>query len=272
MKRIKSQLQWWWKLLCIFFSMNVRSTISYYRWSFLWAYVAHVLGYVNSYIIIWASMRAFDGILNWSMQDVMFIYSLDLFSYSLANMFVQPFWDMDGLVGKGKLDDFLVRPLPPLLHLMMRNVQFAYIAHISVSIVAFIGILKISNMAWTPLQFFQLVITLIGAFLLQCSFGIMPACAAFRWIQADNFASFIRWDVREFIKYPIIIYPIWLRFGLSFIIPVAFVNYYPSIALLSKGGGLMSYGPYYTLLLGVFLFAVTLYIWKKSLQRYSSSG
>jgi len=270
--RLISQMRWLGKLVGLFFSMNMRSTINYYRWSFVWVYIAHVLGYINSYIIIWGSMRSFDGIGAWSMQDVMFLYTFDLLSYSLANMFAQPFWNWDELVGKGKLDDYLIRPMSPLLHVVLRDIQFGYIAHISVSIGAFALLLHYTNALWGGMMFAQFGIALIGAFLIQVSFGILPSCIGFRWIRADQLASLVRWDSRNFIQYPIVIYPAWLRFVLSSIIPIAFVNYYPSLTLLQKDSPIGMYGPLCTLAIGVTLLVLTLVVWKKSLRRYSSSG
>lgn len=265
------KIRWWFKLGWLFFTMNIRSTISYYRWSFVGVYIAHVLGYVNSYIIIWASMRSFKGLLGWNMRDVVFIYSIDLLSYALANMFVQPFWRMNELVGQGKLDDYLVRPVHSLIHIMLRHIEFGYLAHISVAITAMGVVITLSGIAWTIHNIIALVVTLIGAFFLQCTFGILPSCSTFFTIQSDQLAGMIRWGGREFIKYPIIIYPAGIRYLISFIIPFAFVNYYPVLSLLDKAKGIWVYGPLMSLGLGIFLFSITVVVWNWSIKHYSSS-
>ena len=265
-------MRWYATLARLFFKMNVKSTASYYGWSFVGVYVAHVLGYITSYVTIWASMRSFGGVMGWSMQDVMFLYSLDLFSYALANMFVQPFWRMNELVGQGKLDGFLLRPMNSFVHIVLNHIEFGYLAHISVALAAIIVTLVLSPVAFTALSLLALLTTLAGAFLIQCALGVMPACMAFWVIESSQFASLIRFGSRDFVQYPIVIYPTAIRFIISFIVPVAFVNYYPSLMLLGKAEGLWHLAPLYTLGIGLLLAFATLRLWHFSVRRYSSSG
>jgi len=267
-----SNFKYYGTLAKMFFKMNLKSSASYYGWSFVGVYVAHVLGYIASYITIWGAMRSFDSLLGWSLAAVMFIYSIDLFSYSLAQMFVQVFWRMDDLVGKGELDNYLLRPVDSFVHLFLHHIEFGYLAHITVALAALIFAIVASPVAWTGTLVVALIITLIAATLLQIVFGSLPACAAFWFINSQNFTGLIRWGTRTFIQYPIIIYPAAIRFFISFIIPIAFVNYYPSLVMLGKAEGIWIWGPVIALVLGVGLMVVTLFTWRFSVRRYSSSG
>ena len=265
-------IRYYFTLAKMFFFMNLKSSASYYGWSFLGVYIAHVLGYIASYITIWGAMRSFDGLMGWSMSAVMFIYSIDLFSYALAQMFVQVFWRTDELIGRGRLDDFLLRPVDSFAHLVLHKVEFGYLAHISVALAALIFAIFISPVAWTGIMVFALVITLIAATLLQIVFGSLPACAAFWFINSENFTAFVRWGSRTFIQYPIIIYPAAIRFFISFIIPMAFVNYYPSLVMLGKAEGIWIYGPLISLAIAIILMIVTVRTWHFCVRHYSSSG
>ncbi len=265
----------WWARLCgIFFRMGFQSTVSYFRWSFISVYISHVVGYLGSYIVIWTGMRMFDGVNGWGVYEVMFLYSVDLLSYSFSQVFLQPFWDMDDLVVSGGLDQYLLRPINPLFHLLARHIAFGYIAHISLGIGVVFFVLSKLGIVWGILQWVQFLITIVGATMIQAGISIIPSCAAFWLNRADQLSSLMRWDLREYIRYPVSIYPKLLRSFLTVVVPFAFVNYYPSLSLIKSDGltALIHLASWATPLIGLILIIISYRVWLAGLRRYNSSG
>lgn len=75
-------------------------------------------------------------------------------------------------------------------------------------------------------------------------------------------------------NYPVDIFGTWFRVVVTGLIPVAFMNYYPSIKLLGKEEQLNHgfYLVYASLIIAAALLLLASFIWKKALSRYSSSG
>jgi ABC-2 type transport system permease protein len=75
------------------------------------------------------------------------------------------------------------------------------------------------------------------------------------------------------IAYPVSIYGTGVRFLLTFVVPVAFINYYPAGLFLNR--------PEYTEVrslvviapvVGLGLFALAVALWRRGLAAYSSAG
>lgn len=269
-----SKISWWVGLCSIYARMSFQSMISYYRWSFISFYTAHVLAYFGIYAVIWTTMRMFRQINGWGLYEVAFLYTFNLLSYSLAQVFLQGFWDMDELIVRGGLDQYLIRPVNPFVLLIARHLQFGYIAHISLGFAALVFIIKNLHLIWGFSTLFLFIISISGAILIQAGMTIIPSCAAFWFTRAGQLAGFFIWDIREFISYPISIYPKIARVIFTMVIPIAFINYYPSYCLLGRNGTVLPVKalPFLTLAIGLIMALLSYLVWCAGLKRYSGSG
>jgi ABC-2 type transport system permease protein len=70
-------------------------------------------------------------------------------------------------------------------------------------------------------------------------------------------------------RWPVSLYPGWLRYGLTFIVPVAFATTVPAEALTGRL-------TWMTLVIAVgiaaFLFVVSRFVWRVGLRRYSGTS
>jgi len=79
---------------------------------------------------------------------------------------------------------------------------------------------------------------------------------------------------RQFVEYPITIYSRWIQVLLSFVLPFAFLNFFPAAAVLGQEG--LSPFPdlisWLSPLIGAGLLALGIFLWNRSLSRYQSTG
>lgn len=266
---MKRNLKWWLDLSWLCLKMRSSSMISYNRWSFLSLFFAQILSYFGSFVTIWATMRVFNSVNGWSIYEVVFLYSLDLLAYACSQAFVIPLWHMDDLVLRGGLDDYLIRPLNPLYHIIARGFNFGYLAHITIGMAAVLFSYGRLGLSWGAGQWWLLGVAVIGASLIQAALTIIPASMSFWWTR-EELSGLIRWGLRSFIRYPISIYPILVRVVLTFIVPLAFVNYFPAQSLLGKSALIL--WPSVTLAIGLVLIILSGAVWRAGLRRYASSG
>jgi ABC-2 type transport system permease protein len=81
--------------------------------------------------------------------------------------------------------------------------------------------------------------------------------------------------IRTFIDFPLSSFNVFLQVFFTFLMPYAFVSFYPSIYFLNKGNEQMLFTPlfqYSTPLVGVIVFACGVLFWYKGLKRYSGVG
>ena len=264
-------LKWYLKLCFIFLKMSAKSMISYYRWSYLAIYVSHIFQYLSVYIVIWATMQMFNMLDGFGINEIVFLYSLDLLSYSIAQFIFQRFWWIDESISDGTFDEYLIRPVSPFLLFIGKNAHFGYLGHITVSMVVLM--VSITQMG-ISINFVLLLIMIAGAVMIQSAITIIPACLAFVFIKADQLSSMFRIEVRQYIMYPITIYPGFVKVALTVIVPMAFINYYPAVYLLGKEANILFYDyiPVMVVFVGLLSVGISAAFWKFGLKSYKSSG
>lgn len=96
------------------------------------------------------------------------------------------------------------------------------------------------------------------------------AAATCFWIQGSGYVMVILFRFKDFAKYPATIFHGFFKFVFTFIIPVAFIAYYPSMALLAPDDI-----PLLTILapfIGILFFYLSYKFWMLGVRRYDFTG
>ena len=100
------------------------------------------------------------------------------------------------------------------------------------------------------------------------SFWLILATLSFWFVRVENILVIFQ-SVYEAGRWPVSLYPAWLRFGLTFLVPVAFAVTVPAEALtgrLTWQTGLLAVG------LAAALLVVSRAFWKVGLRNYSGAS
>ena len=265
-----------WIRLCFLLSaMKIKSEMNYYRSSYFFGVLVHIMGYFSQYVVIWVILKKFQYINGWNLFEVIFLYSLNLLSYSIAQVFVAgTFWDLDTKMLNGELDEVMIRPMDPLFLLISKNIITMYISHITLSIYFLYFSAQHLSIAWTASNIMWLSTVLIGAILIQASITVIVSCTAFWTVKSRNLVGLCIWEIRGFVQYPLSIYNYFIQAIFTFVIPYAFVNFYPVYYLFDKREP-VAFNirfQYSTIMVGIIMVFIARAIWKKGIQRYQSIG
>ncbi len=119
--------------------------------------------------------------------------------------------------------------------------------------------------AWQALSFG--VMTLAGLVIIY-SFWLMLATLSFWFVRVENILVIFQ-SMYEAGRWPISLYPGWLRFALTFIVPVAFATTIPAEALTGRLTPQTLVGG---LALAAALAAVSRLFWRLGLRKYSGAS
>ena len=100
------------------------------------------------------------------------------------------------------------------------------------------------------------------------SFWLILATLSFWFVRVENILEIFR-SMYEAGRWPVSLYPGWLRFILSFVVPVAFVTTVPAEALT---GRLTPNTLLLAAVLAVVLFVASRFFWKIGLRQYSGAS
>lgn len=242
--------------------------------SAFWAgVVGQWLGYGATFATLYIMVNTFDVLAGWNADEMIFMYAVNLLSYAIAaTFFYNPATTLSTKIRTGEFDGALTKPVHPFLHEFYTGFNFGYVSHISLSLAAMIMASVNVGFSWSPLAVLTFLAMLFGAILVQAAFLIAVSSASFFLIHENPFFE-LSYTIQKFTQYPIAIYPLFLQIVLTFVLPVAFMNFYPASAILGKdSGAFASVLSRWTPLTGLILFALSVLLWNWALSKYQSAG
>lgn len=118
-----------------------------------------------------------------------------------------------------------------------------------------------------------LALIVLGGSLIQSAIIIFFGSLSIKYVRANNLMDIFIYQIRGFIEYPVSIYPIPIQLFITFIVPYAFVNYYPSVYLTGRVSGITGFlfviSP---AVIGVLLFWLAYRFFHKMLGEYTGAG
>jgi ABC-2 type transport system permease protein len=264
------------KKFAVFIEMikvNIQGRMEY-RAEFLSMFAAQFLAYSFEFLMIWIMISKFKTIGAWRPFEVMFIYSINLFSYALAGtFFYSTHYRLPGMIQNGDFDEVLLRPLNPFSYLMARNFNFGYISHIILSTVTMVICFVKLEISLTIVGCLFLIITLLAGTLIQSAMFIYVTVPSFWMIRSNSLRGFLGL-FRYYVQYPLSIYNKTTQVLLTLIVPYGFISFYPAQFFLKKND-FMIFHPIFQFLspvVGLIMFIGSYKLWSTGIKNYTSTG
>lgn len=249
--------------------------IAEYRKAFLIGGIAQFVGYGVEFYLLWLMLEHFGSIHEWESYEVLLLYSFNLFTYALAAFFFfNPVFQLSRMIKDGTFDEVLTKPLNSLLYLVCRETNSAYFIHMGLAILIMVVALTNLTISLSISAILFLILVLIGGALIQGGLMLSIAVSAFWSVENNGLLTILFGKARNFIKYPISIYSEALQFLLTFILPFAFINFFPVQFFLDKNDFTIFHPIFQFLTPAVGLVCITIAyrLWKIGVNNYQSSG
>lgn len=240
-----------------------------YRVNFFVQLGQSIVGLATGLIGLWLVFSHTEELNGWSQPELLVVMGVFMMMNGVIQAYIQP--NMTRLLGEiqeGTLDFALTKPADAQVLASVREFRLWSLADVMVGfIVLGVGISQYQGMVglWQALGF--MIALLMGGVLIYC-FWLMITTTAFWVIRIDQIVNLFE-GIYAAGRWPVSIYPNWLRLSLTFLVPVAFAVTVPASALLNRLD--------VTTLLGtagltlVFLIVARLY-WRLGLRNYSGAS
>ncbi len=205
----------------------------------------------------------------WSRPELLAVMGVHILMGGVIRTTIQP--NMERLLGDvqdGTLDYVLAKPADAQVLVSVRELRiwqtvdiltgFAVLVIAVVQMQASIGLLQALAFA---------VALMLGGLMIY-SFWLMLTTGAFWVVRMEHIIELFQ-GVYQAGRWPVTVYPDWLRTGLTFLVPVAFAVTVPAQALTQRLT-LETLG--YAALLAAALLAAARVIWRTGLRRYSGAS
>ena len=210
-----------------------------------------------------------DSLSGWSRPELLAVMGIHILMGGLIKTTIQP--NMERLMGdvqQGTLDYTLTRPADSQVLVSVREVRIWQVVDILMGlIVLLVALVQIQHRVglWQALGFG--IALFMGGLMIYC-FWLMLTTGAFWVVRMDQIVELFQ-GVYQAGRWPVGIYPLWLRTGLTFLVPVAFAVTVPAEALTGRLTWQTMVG---AAALTAFLFVLARWVWKTGLRNYTGAS
>jgi ABC-2 type transport system permease protein len=170
----------------------------------------------------------------WNVHEVAFLYGLSSVSFALTDMVIGHLDLFPQLIRTGNFDIVLVRPRSTLLQIFGSDFAVRRFAK-AVQGGAVLGYaIWTLSVHWTVSRVLFLLLSIPVGMVIFGSIWVIGACIAFWTTDGGEFTNAFTYGGTFLAQYPIDIYSAWLRRFLAYIVPLAFVCYFPALFILDK--------------------------------------
>lgn len=226
-------------------------------------------------IVIYFTLIKFDSLSGWNIYEMLFLFSLLFLTYGIMIVFFTGLRDFGQTVRSGNFDRFILRPRGLLFQIIFVNSDwFAAIGHGGLGVVLFLLSARKVGIHWNPGTICYYLLAIGGGVLIQGAIFLFLASLNIYLLETSSIKNLLYWNMRKFAGYPISIFHKAIQILMIYIVPFAFVNYFPSQYLLRKED--MQQYPdiflYLTPAVGIGMYLLSYLFWRYSIRFYKSSG
>lgn len=210
----------------------------------------------------------------WSVAEVALLYGIACLAFALTDLAVGHLDLFPQTIRDGTFDLVLVRPRPTLFMVLTADFQVRRLGRIAQAVLVLAYALASLQIAWSAERVLVLLGAIVTGVLIFIAIWVTFICIAFWTVEAREVANAFTYGGVTLAQYPIDIYDGWLRTLLAYVVPVAFVAYYPALFILGKPDplGFPSWLSFISPLVAAAAAAAAVTVWGRAVRHYRSAG
>jgi ABC-2 type transport system permease protein len=213
-------------------------------------------------------------IAGWSLWEVALLYALAETSFAGAELVCSGLDDFQLRIAQGTFDRVLTRPLGAFFQVLAEDLALRRIGRVSQGLVVLALALGNLSLAWSPQKVAMLVVALASGIAIFFSIFVLAAVFCFWTVEGKEATHVFSYGGVTLVEYPMDIYADWVRRFATFVLPLGFVSYYPTLYLLDRPDplGLPDWTRVLSPLAALVLAVVAGRAWHLGVRRYQSTG
>jgi len=240
-----------------------------YRVNFFIQLLQSFIALATGLIGLWLVFNHTTTLAGWTQPELLAVMGVYILVNGIIQAGIQP--NMQRLMNEiqdGTLDFALTKPVDGQILVSIREFRFWQLTDVLVGLVVLVIAVFRLQEQFAPLQALAFTCALLlGGIMIYC-FWLMLTTTAFWLIRVWELVNLFQ-GLYAAGRWPISIYPNWLRFGLTFLVPVAFAVTVPAQALTNRLTMMTLPG---ALGLTIVLMILARLIWRLGVRGYSGAS
>jgi ABC-2 type transport system permease protein len=224
------------------------------------------------FVGIWVLFQNVDDLGGFDLHEVAFLYGGTGISFAVADLFAGRVERLGQTIRLGRLDQMLVRPVPLLVQVCADEFALRRVSRIAQAGLVF-GWAS-TYVDWTASRVLITVLMLVAATVIFVALFVALACIQFWTIDSAEVANAFTYGGNTVTSYPLTVFPSEVLKAMTFVLPLAFVNWYPSLHVLGREDplGYPEWTQWLSPVVAVLFTAVALLAWRAGVRSYQSTG
>jgi len=222
-------------LLLVFFRTSLQRDAAYRADFFLRAFTA-TLQMCGELLALWTIFANTTALRGWSPPQVIVLLGVYRVMIGLIGMVIAP--NMRLImedIRSGTLDFVLAKPIDSQFYVSFRNFVIWRANDIALGLLLVLGGVIALGRLDEPGRALPFLLMIGAGATIIYSLWLMLATSVFWFVRVNNI-EMVFWNAFEASRYPIDIYRPWVRWALTFILPLAFITTFPAGVLTGHVG------------------------------------
>jgi ABC-2 type transport system permease protein len=207
---------------------------AHYRASFLLQAISQFAVTFADLLTILLVFQRFPSIAGWTMGEVAFLYGLGAIAFGISDLACGGFDSLSQMIRLGTFDRVLTRPVGTFTQVLASDLQIRRLGRIAQGIVALGLALSWIQIDWTPAKILVTLSALVSGTVIFCAIWVIGAAITFWTVETSEVTNVFTYGGSELVSWPLPIYAEGLRRFFTFVVPLAFVTYLPSLYILDR--------------------------------------
>jgi ABC-2 type transport system permease protein len=254
-------------------SARVRSQLEY-RVSAALQLVAAGLLAAADFVAIAVIFANVPSLGSWRLGEVALLYALATISFALTDIAIGHLDLFPQMIREGSFDQILTRPLPSLFQVVASDFSVRRFGKLLQGIAVLVYALVSLDLDWTLGRVLAIPVAVAAGAVIYGAIWVALATVTFWIVDAIELVNAFTYGGSFLSQYPVGIFARWLRGLIVFVVPVAFVAYFPALYVLGKQDelGLPEALRYASPVVAVAAALVAGAVWRNAVRHYRSAG
>ncbi len=210
----------------------------------------------------------------WTVREVAFLYAFSSISFAVTDLLIGHLDQFPQKIRDGNFDILLIRPRSTLLQVIGSDFQLRRLGKAVQGAIVLAVVIGALGVHWDAGRIAMVVVMIPAAIVIFGSVWVVGGCLAFWTVDGGEFTNAFTYGGNFLAQYPVDILSTWLRRFLAYVVPLAFVCYFPALYVLDKPDplGLPRFVDVLSPVVALLAAIVAGGVWQYAVRRYRSAG
>lgn len=248
------------------------------QWQYRTSAVLEILGlFLICFLDFAAILVIFENVpqlAGWSVAEVALLYGISGLAFAIAELAVGHLDLLPQLIRDGNFDLILIRPRGSLYQVIASDFRLRQVGRLLQATVVLVYALASLELDWTAERVATLAVAVVSGAAIFAAVWVAAISIVFWAVEGRETVAAFTNGGNFLANFPITVYDAWLRRLVTFVIPMAFVAYFPALSILDKPDPLGAPGwlRFASPLVAVAALAGAGLVWRFAVRHYRSAG